>query len=60
MLWMLRLLLRLKMQPNKPELTDEQKQTELIDLISEEQRDYEDALQFLGLEQVDSEVRVKK
>lgn len=48
------------MQPNKPELTDEQKQTELIDLISEEQRDYEDALQFLGLEQVDSEVRVKK
>jgi hypothetical protein len=42
------------------ELTDEQKQTELVDLISEEQREFKDALQFMGLEMIDGEVRIKK
>ena len=47
-------------QPFKPELTDKQKQTELIDLIKEEQKGLEDALQFLGLEMIDGEVKIKK
>lgn len=45
---------------SKLQLNDEQKQTELIDLIDEETRDYKDALQFMGLEEVDGEVRIKK
>ena len=44
-------------QEFKPELTDDQKQTELVDLIKEEQDDFKDALQFMGLELVDGEVR---
>lgn len=40
-------------------LRDEQNQTELIDLIAEEQREFEHALQFMGLEMVEGEVRKK-
>jgi hypothetical protein len=41
-------------------LKDEDRQTDLLDLIQEENREVKDSLQFMGLELVDGEVRKKK
>ncbi len=41
-------------------LKDEQHQTELVDLIAEEQRELEDTLQFMGLELIEGKVKNKK
>lgn len=40
-------------------LKDEDRQTDLVDLIEEEKRKLEDYLQFMGLELVEGEVRKK-